>query len=49
MYDEGNPKSVVLCDNLGWGGGGIGGIHEGGDIHMPMANSYCCMAKTIRK
>ena len=36
----------VLRDNLeGWDGGGGGREgHVGGDIHIPMADSCCCMA-----
>ena len=48
MYDVGHPKPL-LCDNLeGWGGEGGGwGPQKTGDTRMPMADSYCCMAKTI--
>lgn len=34
-----------------WKGGtgrGGGGVQEGGDTPMPVAGSYCYMAKTIR-
>ena len=47
MYDAGHPKPV-LCDNLeGWDGEG-GGVQEAGDTSMPVAGSYCYIAKTIR-
>ena len=48
MYDVGHPKPL-LCDNLeGWDGEGEGrGAQKREDTCMPMADSYCCMAKTI--
>ena len=48
MYDAGNPK-LVLCDNLEvWSvEGGGGGVKNGGDTCIPMADSCCYMAKTI--
>ena len=37
----GDPTHV-LCDNLeGWEG-----VQEGGDICVPVADSWCCMAET---
>ena len=41
MYDAGHPK-LVLCDNLeGSGEEGVGrGAQDGGDTHIPMADSY---------
>ena len=46
LYDTGSPNPV-LCDNVeGWDRvGGGREVHEGGDICIPMADSWC-MAET---
>ena len=38
----------MLCDDLeGWDGvGGQREVHKGGDVAVPMAGSWCCMAET---
>ena len=49
MYDTLNSK-LVFCDNLVGGVGRyVGGeVQEGEDIlHIPMADSHWCVAKTI--
>lgn len=47
MYDAGHPKPVI-CDNLkGWGGKGGRGLKREG-TRLPMADSYWCVAQTIR-
>ena len=37
----------MLCDNLeGWGVGSGKKAQEGGDVHIPAAESHCCTAET---
>ena len=47
LYDSGSPNSV-LCDNLeGWDGlGGGREVQKGGDICIPVADSWGCVAET---
>ena len=39
-------SSLVLCDGLEWGEVGRGGVLEGGDVCIIMADLHCCMAET---
>ena len=37
----------MLCDDLeGWGVGSGKKAQEGGDVHIPAAESHCCTAET---
>ena len=39
-------SSLVLCDGLEWGEVGRGGVLEGRDVCIIMADLHCCMAET---
>ena len=43
---QGAQRGALLQPGgVGWGGG-TGEVQEGGDIHIPTADSHCCMAET---
>ena len=37
--------ALLQPGGVGWGGG-TREVQEGGDIHIPTADSHCCMAET---
>ena len=46
LHDTGSPNPVLYDNVEGWDGvGGGREVHEGGDICIPMADSWC-MAET---
>ena len=47
MYDAGHPNSRFFDGLEEWAGQGGKLVQKGGNTCVPMANSWCCMTKTI--